>query len=130
MVSYETIIQKLEKITKPYIARFIIYYYTPEDQRKPWDSFKTCHEILKHRTYDQCLEWLTREDAIKAVQVYHKSMKNYNLAKLYDAMLEKAMNGDVNAAKWVESFSNGDYFKDDDNEIDDFLSGVKIEGIK
>lgn len=127
---YKTVIQKLEEVTTPAIARFIVYYYTPEDKRKSWDEFKTCHDLIKKRTYDECLEWLTREDAQIGMQVYQKHMKIFNMTKLYDSMLDKAMNGDVNAAKWVEQFTHSDYFDDSEDEIDTFLSNVNIPGLK
>jgi hypothetical protein len=127
---YKTVIQKLEEVTTPAIARFIVYYYTPEDKRKSWDEFKTCHDLIKKRTYDECLEWLTREDAQIGMQVYQKHMKIYNMTKLYDSMLDKAMNGDVNAAKWVEQFTHSDYFDESEDEIDTFLSNVNIPGLK
>ena len=125
----KTLYQKLEEVTTPAIAKFIVYYYTPEDKRIPWDEFKTCHDLIKRNSYEDCCKWLTREDAIKAIQVYHKHMKDYNLSMLYDTMLKKAMEGDVNAARWVESFSKSDYFNTEVDEIEDFLSGVYIKGI-
>lgn len=126
----KTIIQKLEEVTTPAIARFIVYYYTPEDKRKDWDDFRTCHDLIKKRTYDECLEWLTREDAQRGLQVYQKHMKLFNLTRLYDAMLEKAMQGDTRAATWVESFTKSDYFDESQDEIDNFLSGINIPGMK
>jgi len=126
----KTIIQKLEEVVPPQIARFIVYYYTPEDRRKPWDEFKTCHDLIKKRTYDECLDWLTREDSQKGMQVYQKHMKLYNLTKLYDSMLQKAMEGNVNAAKWVEDFTNSNYFDESTDDIDEFLNGVNIPGLK
>lgn len=123
-------IQKLEEVTTPAIARFIVYYYTPEERRKPWNEFKTCHELIRKRTYDECLEWLTREDAQKGLQVYQKHMKTYNMTMLYDSMLKKAMDGDTRAASWVENFAKSDYFDESQDEIDDFLSGINIPALK
>lgn len=126
----ETIIQKLEKVTTPEIARFIVYYYTPEDKRKSWDDFKTCRDNLKTKTFDECVEWLTREDAQKALQVYRKHMKLYDLTKLYDSMYQKALEGDVRAASWVESFMQSDYFDESQDEINEFLEGISIPALK
>lgn len=126
----KTIIQKLEEVTTPAISRFIVYYYTPEDKRKPQDEFKTCHDLISRRTYDECCEWLTREDAQKALQVYQKHMKLFNLTRLYDSMLKKAMDGDVRAASWVESFTQSDYFDESQDEIDDFLSNINIPALQ
>lgn len=120
----------MEEVTTPAIARFIVYYYTPEERRKPWNEFKTCHELIRKRTYDECLEWLTREDAQKGLQVYQKHMKTYNMTMLYDSMLKKAMDGDTRAASWVENFAKSDYFDESQDEIDDFLSGINIPALK
>ena len=120
----------MEEVTTPAIARFIVYYYTPEERKKPWEEFKTCHELIKKRTYDECLEWLTREDAQKALQVYQKHMKLFNMTRLYDSMLQKALDGDTRAASWVESFTKSDYFDESQDEIDNFLSGINIPGLE
>jgi hypothetical protein len=129
-MAVKTILTKLEEVTTPAIARFIVYYYTPEDKRKTWDEFKTCHQLIEKRTYDECLDWLTREDAQKGLQVYQKHMKMYNMTMLYDSMLKKAMDGDTRAATWVESFTKSDYFDESQDEIDSFLSGINIPGLK
>lgn len=130
MARIKTVLQKLEEVCAPQVARFIIYYYTDEKKRKKWDDFKTSHDLLKNRTYDECLEWLTREDAQRGMQAYQKHMKLYNMTMLYDSMLKNAMKGDVNAAKWVEQFSNSDYFDESADEIDGFLDGINIPALK
>ena len=76
------------------------------------------------------LSVFTREDAQRGLQVYQKHMKLFNLTRLYDAMLEKAMQGDTRAATWVESFTKSDYFDESQDEIDNFLSGINIPGMK
>lgn len=124
-----SVVQKMEQVTTPYIARFIVYYYTPEDKRKPWDEFKTCHELIKNKSFEDCVEWLTREDAQKGLQVYQKHMKLYNLNRLYDSMLQKALEGDTRAASWVENFTQSEFFDESTDEIDDFLSGINIPGL-
>ena len=58
-------------------------------------------------------------------------MKIYNLSQIYFKMLNKALSGDVNAAKFIESFSNSDFFKDsEEDEINNFLSNVNIPSLK
>lgn len=127
---FDTVIQAMEKVTTPPIARFIKYMYTPEDQRKPWKEFRTCHEYLKNKTYDECLPWLERADAQKAMQVYRKYNKLYDLTRLYDSMYEKALAGDVRAASWIESFMQSSYFDESQDEIDEFLDGIDIPALK
>lgn len=125
---YKTIRQKLDEITPVYVSRFIIWYFSDEETRLPFDEFKTCDQGI--RDFDMCLEWLTREDAQKAIQVYMKHMKTYNLMQVYQKMLDKALKGDVNAAKWIESFSNSEFFDESQDEMDSFLNNVNIPALK
>lgn len=129
-LSIETMNKKLEKVVPAALARFINWYYSDPQTRKPFDEFKTCHDQLKKKTYEECLEWLKREDAQKALQVYHKEMKLYEQTKLYDAMRDKAMNGDIKAAEFLMKFYDSDYFDTDNDEIDDFLDNVNISALK
>ena len=126
----ESINQKLQKIVPKYIANFILWYYSPEDKRIPFEEFMPYEPNVKGKSLDDCKEWLTREDSIQAIREYHKHMKDYNLMQLYESMLEKAIKGDVNAAKWVEQFSNSDFFNDTTDEIDEFMKNVNIGGLK
>lgn len=126
----KTLVQKMEEVTTPGIAMFIRWYYTPEDERKPWEEFKTSQgQLAGCKSYEQACSWLTREDAQKAVQVYHKHMKLYNMSKLYDSMMKKALDGDTKAATWVQNFVESDYFDDSTDEINDFLDGVNIPSL-
>lgn len=126
----ESIQQKLHKIVPKYIGNFILWYYTPEEKRCPFEEFMPYEPNVMNKTLDECKEWLTREDSIQAIREYHKHMKDYNLMQLYESMLEKAIKGDVNAAKWVEQFSNSDFFNDTTDEIDEFMKNVNIAGLK
>ena len=129
-LSIETMNKKLEKVVPAALARFINWYYSDPKTRKDFDDFKTCHDQLKKKTYEECLEWLKREDAQKALQIYHKEMKLYEQTKLYDAMREKAMNGDIKAAEFLMKFYDSDYFDQSNDEIDDFLNDVNIPALK
>jgi len=126
----ESINQKLQKIVPKYIANFIIWYYSPEEKRCPFEEFMPYEPNVKGKSLEDCEEWLTREDSIQAIREYHKHMKDYNLMQLYDSMLDKAIKGDVNAAKWVEQFSNSDFFNDTTDEIDEFMKNVNLKGLK
>ena len=74
--------------------------------------------------------WLTREDTQRAIQIYMKHMKTYNTMRIYRKMLDKALSGDVNAAKWVEQFHESDFFDESTDEIDEFLNKVNIPKLK
>lgn len=122
----KTLTQKLNEVVPDYITKFILWYKSDETKRKPFEEIKD-HNITD---YDICLEWLTREDAQDALQVYEKHMKKFKLMELYNSMYDKAMTGDVNAAKFVESFSNSSFFDDTTDEIDDFMKSVNIPSLK
>ena len=127
----QSILQRLEKVTTPACARFLCYYYTPENERRPWDEFKKCHDQLnKKETFEDCLPWLEREDVQKAMLAYRKATKLRDLSNLYDRMMQKAMEGDTKAADWIVKFTESQYFDESTDEIDDFLSGVNIPGLK
>ncbi|WP_455714116.1 hypothetical protein [Anaerosporobacter sp.] len=127
----ESIQQKLEKIVPKYIARFIIWYKTSEDNRCDFKDLMPYEPNFVNKTSpEECMDWLTREDSQEALQVYMKHMKKFNLMKLYDAMYEKALGGDVNAAKWIENFSNSSFFDESQDDIEDFMKDVNIPALK
>lgn len=127
----ESIQQKLEKIVPKYIARFIIWYRTPENKRCDFKDLMPYEPNFQNKNSpDDCMEWLQREDAQEAMQVYLKHMNKFNLMKIYDAMFDKALNGDVNAAKWIESFSNSKFFDESTDDIEDFMKEINIPALK
>lgn len=125
-VNNRTIREKLMEVVPEYMARFIIWYKSDEDKRKPFEEIKDS----KITNLDNCMEWLTREDCQNALQIYEKHMKKFKLIELYNSMYEKAMNGDVNAAKYVASFAESSFFDDTTDEIDDFMKNVNLKGLK
>lgn len=127
----ESILQKLKALVPEYIARFIIWYYTPEDKRCDFKDFMPYEPMLKGKTLDDCIDWLTREDSQEAMQVYHKHMKKLRQIQIYDAMYEKALQGDVNAAKYIsDQYSNSDFFSEKTDEIEDFMKKINIPSLK
>ena len=45
-------------------------------------------------------------------------------------MLDKALQGDVNAAKYIEGFHNSDFFDEGEDELNDFLNTINIPKLK
>lgn len=126
----ESIQQKLQKIVPKYIANFILWYYTDEDKRCPFEEFMPYEPNVKNKTIDECMEWFSREDAQEAILTYHKHMKKLKMLQLYESMYDKALKGNVQAAKWVQDFSDSDFFDESTDEIDDFLKDVNIPALK
>ena len=42
-------------------------------------------------------------------------------------MKGNALNGDVQAANWVTNFSKSDFFNENVNELENFISGLSID---
>ena len=133
---YKTIIQKMQEVAPNYIAKYVEWYLTDPEDRCSWEELCTCDQQFKSRrggykTEDFAKEnWLTREDTQRAIQIYMKHMKTYNTMRIYRKMLDKALSGDVNAAKWVEQFHESDFFDESTDEIDEFLNKVNIPKLK
>ena len=125
MPRVETMQQKLEKIVPKYIAGFIIWYYSPEDKRISFEQLSKRY-VNNIKNLDECIEWLSREDAQEAVIAYKKYMHKLKMMEIYDTMVNKALEGNVNAAKWCEDFTKSDFFDDSTDEINDFLNSVKL----
>lgn len=133
---YKTINQKMEEVCPPYIARFVSWYLSDKGERKQWDELCTCDVNFREKNgNNKTLEfaeenWLTREDTQKAIQIYMKHLKTYNTMKIYQTMLQQALKGDVNAAKYIESFHNSDFFDESEDELNSFLNGIHIPALK
>ena len=132
----KSIYQKLEEVVPPYLARYIVWYFSDKETRKSWDELCTCDPNFKTAEGKNKSEkfarenWLVREDVQKGIQIYIKHMRIYNLSQVYFKMLDKALSGDTNAAKWVENFSNSSFFDESEDEINAFLNDINIPSLK
>lgn len=134
--SYNTVITKMQQVAPLYIAKYVNWYLSEPDERCTWDelcgndsSFKTKSGENKTEKFAKD-NWLTREDTQRAIQIYMKHMKTYNTMRIYEKMLEKSLEGDVNAARWIEQFHDSDFFDESTDEIDEFLNKVNLPKLK
>ncbi len=136
MANIKTIIGTLQDYVPYYLARYVDWYMTPADKRQPWEDLCKCDQAYSDkkggfRTPEYCEDnWLPRQDVQEAMQAYLKYFKKQNLTMLYQSMLKKAMDGDVKAADWIVKFSEGEFFNDTHDEVNDFLNGIKIPGLE
>ena len=49
---------------------------------------------------------------------------------MYDTMYNKALKGDVNSAKWCETFFKSEFFEDSTDEIDQYLNGIELPSLQ
>lgn len=77
--------------------------------------------------YDYAMSnYLERVDVQEAIALVVKAKKDFNLCKIYNTMVSKALDGDVNSANWVVKFSSSEYFKSNKTEIDNILEGLNL----
>lgn len=128
--------QALTEVVPNYLASYICWYYSDPNKRISWEDLCKSDANFRSRsgvnkTEDFCEQnWLIRDDVQKGMIIYMQHMKTYNQMKVYQSMLQKALSGDVNSAKYVDDFNNKlDKMmenKQEQSEIDELLKGVNI----
>jgi hypothetical protein len=135
----KSLLQKLQEVMPNYLAVYLIWYYSDPKTRVSWDelcsydcNFKVQGENAGQYKTEEFAEqnWLIRDDVQKGMVIYMQHMKRYNFMKRYQEMTKKALNGDVNAAKYLDEadkqLDKMNVDKDTENEIDKLLMGVNI----
>lgn len=103
---------------------FVMWYCKqPEDQ----ENFETYSKtFLKNAKYNNCMNWLVDENVQKAIKWYMKLLYVQDMIKLYKSMYKQAIKGNVNSANWCVKFAESDFFKNKENEMEEYLNGVDI----
>lgn len=136
----KTLLQKLDEVMPHYLSAYLCWYYSDPAQRIPWEDL--CRQDINFKLQSGeggCKtaefaeqNWLIREDVQRGMVIYMNHMKTYNQMKIYQAMLKKALSGDVNSAKYVDEFNGKlekmNMNKETQSEIDELLKGVHING--
>ena len=73
------------------------------------------------------VKYLERDDVKYAIAYVVKAQRDINLVKVYNAMLKKALEGDVNSANWLVKFSESSFFNSKKSEIDSILEGLSLD---
>lgn len=90
----------------------------------------TCYKS-NNTSYDYAISnWLQREDVQEGIKGYMKEQRIKKTLDIYEAMYKQAVDGNVNSAKWCMDFFQSDFFDDNEDEMDDYLSGINIPGLK
>lgn len=105
---------------KMYVAKF----YTETDRtEEEWNNrFKSYAEFQ----FETVKNYLKYEDVQNCIKAIYSEMRTLKMLDIYDTMVEKSLNGDVNSAKWVESFNNSDFFANQKNAIDEIIDGFDM----
>ncbi|MGM8259658.1 hypothetical protein ACSXB3_07375 [Clostridium perfringens] len=97
---------------------FVRWYCDGADPKKYKNIASYLNDVDMNFALDTYLE---REDVKKAISITVKSQAELNLVKVYNAMLTKALEGDVNSANWLVKFSESKFFKDKKSVIDELV---------
>lgn len=123
-----TNIKKMISVNANKKAYFVKWYV---DSNKSKESFDAEIKKLCNCEWEYAMsEWLLDEDVQNAIKEYLKQQRQIKMMEMYDAMYQKAKNGDVKSAEWVEKFFKSDFFEDSADEIDDYLEGINIPALK
>lgn len=113
------------------ISFFVRWYVdTPKKDRTEENYDEKCKPIANIDFHAAMMNWLVREDVQEAIRTYMKQKKFLRITDIYESMCEKAQKGDVNAARFVLDFSKSDFFEDEADEMDNYLSGINIPALK
>lgn len=113
------------------ISFFVRWYVdTPKKDRTEENYNLKCKPVSSIDFNAAMMNWLVREDVQEAIRTYMKQKKFLKITDIYDSMCEKALKGDVNAARFVLDFSKSDFFKDEADEMDNYLSNINIPALK
>ena len=103
--------------------RFFVRWYCDGAKPEEWDKIKSYIPISME---EALVKYLERDDIKQAIAYVTKSQKDINLIKVYNAMLKKALEGDVNSANWLVKFSESSFFNSKKSEIDKILDTLDI----
>jgi len=83
---------------------------------------------LNNISLEKALElYLEKKDIQEAIIYVTKFQKDLNLVKLYNAMMKKALEGDVNSANWITKFSESDFFGHSEDKFKELKSKLKLK---
>ncbi|MBU3215858.1 hypothetical protein LL033_11920 [Clostridium estertheticum] len=108
------------------LYEFVKWYCTSDQSKESYDAIK---HLLNGVEYDYAMSnHLTRSDIQEAIKLWTKKTKDMNMLKVYNVMLNKALEGDVKSADWLSKFNSSDFFKEEeDSEIHDFMAGLNVD---
>lgn len=72
--------------------------------------------------------YLKRDDVQRCIADYTKRNKDMNFVKLYNKMLEKALDGDSKSADWILKAQESDFFKvKSKSAVEQLIDGLNID---
>lgn len=122
-------IKKIIKSNGQKIAYFVKWYVDSDRSEKSYNNEIKGMTQVEYSTAMN--DWLEREDVQEAIKAYLNQVKNLKMFDIYNSMYDKAVKkGDVNSAKWCEQFFKSDFFKNGEDEVNEYLDGIHIAGLE
>lgn len=104
--------------------RYFVRWYCDGADIEDYERIKSYTGLEREEALTKYLE---RDDVKQAIAYVTKSQKDINLIKVYNAMLKKALEGDVNSANWLVKFSESSFFNSKKSEIDSIIEGLSLD---
>ena len=104
--------KNLESMLSNAKLRHFVRWFTDGQDESKWEQLSK--NYFNNISLDKAKElYLEKKDVQDAILYVTKFQKDLNLVKIYNSMMKKAMEGDVNSATWVAKFSDSAFFDDD-----------------
>lgn len=105
--------------------RFFVRWYCNGANKEEYEKIKN---YCSGYEMDKAIEvYLDRNDVKEAIAYVTKENKDLDIIKIYQKMLKKALEGDVNSANWIMKFRESKFFDTNKSEIDKILEGLDVE---
>lgn len=108
------------------IIKHITNWWLSEDRTEEGYDKSQCKTKIK-LDYDTVLQYLEQDDVQNAIKESYKENRTIKMLEIYDAMVDKALKGDSQSAKWVENFNNSSFFGDTKSAVDKIIEGLDVE---
>lgn len=110
--------EKLKLFTKWYLK----FPHTEESYKK-----NISDKRMLDFAFDDVMSLRYEVEVVESVKNNLKANNLYDLVEIYSAMKQKALDGDVQSAKFIMDFTKSDLFKDNESEISKILANLKGE---
>lgn len=124
----KTLMQTLDELSggRRY-SMFIVWYCANKKTRESWESF-TSKNNYKNVSWEYVEQnWLLDAGIQRGIKYYMKLQHAEKMKSVYDKMVEQALDGDVQSAKYLMDFADDYFAEDKTDELDDLLSGINLE---
>ncbi|ADZ82913.1 hypothetical protein [Cellulosilyticum lentocellum] len=110
--------EKLKLFTKWYLK----FPHTEESYKK-----NISDQRMLDFKFDDVMNLKYEVEVQEAVKNTVKANHLYDLVEIYSSMKQKALDGDVQSAKFIMDFCKSDLFKENESEISKLLANLKGE---